>query len=170
VHAACESLARDGQILRFLGTEAWPDGTMQPRFAFAHALYRQAAMDRIRPGVDRVRHLRIAARIEAGFGDKTEDVVAHIPARFASELAARFDVGEAVGKAARYYLLASERLVERTGERRTRCAADARERRTLTDYFSRDEPGCCSRMMNWTRRFFALMAPVTLGTSGASCP
>jgi DNA-binding winged helix-turn-helix (wHTH) protein len=111
VHATCESLARDGQILRFLGTEAWPDGTMQPRFAFVHVLYRHAARDRIRPGVDRVWHRRIAERIEAGFGDETEDVVAQIPARFASELAARFDVGGALAKSARYYLLAGERAL-----------------------------------------------------------
>jgi predicted ATPase len=70
VHATCELLARDGQILRFLGIEAWPDGTMQPRFAFAHALYRHTAMDRIRTGVDRVWHRRIAERIESGSGDE----------------------------------------------------------------------------------------------------
>jgi DNA-binding winged helix-turn-helix (wHTH) protein len=76
VHAACETLARGAQILRFLGNEAWPDGTMQPRFAFAHVLYRHAAMDRTRSGADRAWHRRIAERIETGFGDKAEDIVA----------------------------------------------------------------------------------------------
>jgi predicted ATPase len=108
VHGACESLARDGQLLRFLGTEAWPDGTMQPRFAFAHMLHRNAAMDRIGPSVRRVWHRRIAERIESGLGERTEDIVAQVPARLVAELAAHFDVGEALGKAARYYLLAAE--------------------------------------------------------------
>ena len=38
VETWCEALADHGRFLRFAGTEVWPDGTLQPRYSFVHAL------------------------------------------------------------------------------------------------------------------------------------
>jgi DNA-binding winged helix-turn-helix (wHTH) protein len=46
VDLACESLASEHGLLQCAGTESWPDGTVQSRYIFRHALLQDAARAR----------------------------------------------------------------------------------------------------------------------------
>jgi DNA-binding winged helix-turn-helix (wHTH) protein len=105
VESHCESLASDRRLLRYVATEAWPDGTMQARYAFMHALYQHAALARA-PSV-RHWHRRIAERLESGYGEQAGAI--------APELAGHFDDGQVFSRAAHYYILAGERALGRYG-------------------------------------------------------
>jgi DNA-binding winged helix-turn-helix (wHTH) protein len=105
VDSCCESLANTQRFVRYLGTETWPDGTLQSRYGFTHALYQHAAIARS-PSVRRW-HRRIAERLEAGYGDDADTI--------APELAVHFDEGQAFSRAAHYYALAGERARRRHG-------------------------------------------------------
>jgi DNA-binding winged helix-turn-helix (wHTH) protein len=105
VDSCCESLANEHRFLRYVGTETWPDGTIQSRYGFAHALYQHAAL--ARTSSVRLWHRRIAERLEAAYADQTDAI--------APELAEHFDEGHAFSKAAQYRALAGERAVRRHG-------------------------------------------------------
>ena len=60
VDSTCERLSREGGFLRFVTTEAWPDGSIQSRYRFAHALYRDAALARVPSATRRVWQRRLA--------------------------------------------------------------------------------------------------------------
>jgi hypothetical protein len=105
VDSCCESLASEHRFLRYLGTETWPDGTVQSRYSFAHALYQHAALARTRSV--RLWHRRIAERLELGYAEQSEAI--------ASELAEQFDEGHAFARAAHYRALAGERATRRHG-------------------------------------------------------
>jgi DNA-binding winged helix-turn-helix (wHTH) protein len=60
VDSMCEGLAREGGFLRFVTTVTWPDGTIQSRYSFVHALYRDAALARVPSATKRVWQRRIA--------------------------------------------------------------------------------------------------------------
>ena len=107
VETVCEGLAGAQRFLRFIGTEPWPDGTIQSLYGFAHALYRDAALARIPSARRRAWHRRAAETLEAAHGDRSEAV--------AGELAMHFDEAKVVGKAVRYYCLAGERAMRRFG-------------------------------------------------------
>lgn len=105
VDSCCESLAAQQRFVRYLGTEAWPDGTNQSRYGFLHALYKHAAL--ARSTSVRQRHRRIAERLEAGYGADADTI--------APELALHFDEGHAFSRAAHYYAVAGERALRRHG-------------------------------------------------------
>jgi DNA-binding winged helix-turn-helix (wHTH) protein/tetratricopeptide (TPR) repeat protein len=105
VDSGCESLANDHRLLRYLGTESWPDGTLQSRYGFAHVLHQHAALARSPAATLRLWHRRIGDRLEAGYADAADAI--------ASELAVHFDEGQVLVKAARYSALAGERAARR---------------------------------------------------------
>jgi predicted ATPase/DNA-binding winged helix-turn-helix (wHTH) protein len=107
VDAICESLADERRLLRRAGTETWPDGTIQSRYAFRHALFQHAALARSTAATTRVRRRKIAERLEAGYAGQEEEV--------AGELAVHFDHGHVPAKAARYHVVAGERAARRCG-------------------------------------------------------
>lgn len=127
VEDACERLVRSHRFLRASDTEAWPDGAVAARYAFAHALYQRAFYYRISVSRRRRLHQNIGERLEAGFGSRAADIAAELAAHFergheparaitwlASAAAAadrRFAPREAAG-----YLRRALRLIEREPE------------------------------------------------------
>ena len=105
VDTRCESLANEHRFLRYVGTETWPDGTIQSRYGFAHALYQHAAL--ARTSSVRLWHRRIGERLELGYANQTDAI--------APELAEHFDEGHGFSRAAQYRVLAGERAVRRHG-------------------------------------------------------
>jgi DNA-binding winged helix-turn-helix (wHTH) protein len=107
VDTFCEGLASEQRFLRFVGSQPWPDGTIQSLYGFAHALYRDAALARIPTAIRRAWHRRVAEGMEAGYGERSAVV--------AGELAIHFDEARIIGQAVRYYCLAGERAMRRFG-------------------------------------------------------
>ncbi len=107
VENGCEGLAEQGRFVRYVGTEAWPDGTLQARYAFVHDLYRDAASRRASSAATRRAHRRIGERLETAYGDAVETV--------AAELAAHFDAASSAERAIHYYELAGLRAEHRSG-------------------------------------------------------
>jgi DNA-binding winged helix-turn-helix (wHTH) protein len=107
VDSACESLATERGLLKYEGTETWPDGTIQSRYAFGHSLFQHAALKRSTSATIRTRHRKIAERLEAGYGARADEV--------AAELAVHFDLGQVPAKAAQYCLAAGDSAARRYG-------------------------------------------------------
>ena len=107
VDSACESLANERRFLQYIGTEAWPDGTIQSRYAFGHSLFQHAALTRSTSANVRARHRKIAERLESGHAHREEEV--------AAELAVHFDRAQAPAKAAHYYVTAGDHAWHRYG-------------------------------------------------------
>jgi DNA-binding winged helix-turn-helix (wHTH) protein/predicted ATPase len=101
----CEALTRRGQFLRMVGAAEWPDGTVTGRYAFIHALYQQVLYDRISVGARAGLHLRTAARLERGYGERAGEL--------AGELAVHFEHGRDLERAARYRGEAGEQALRR---------------------------------------------------------
>jgi predicted ATPase len=68
VDTVCEGLASEQRFLRFVSSEPWQDGKIQPRYGFVHALYRDAALARIPSATRRIWHRRVAEALEAAYG------------------------------------------------------------------------------------------------------
>jgi hypothetical protein len=64
VDSACESLAGERRLLEYVRTETWPDGTIQSRYAFRHALFQHAALARSTAATVRTWHRKIAEHRE----------------------------------------------------------------------------------------------------------
>ena len=107
IDTICEGLANDRHLLQFVASESWPDGSIQSHYAFAHALYRDTALERVPGATRRLWHRRIAEGLEAAYGASTETISA--------ELAAHYDEAQLAGKAVGYYRLAGERAMRRFG-------------------------------------------------------
>jgi DNA-binding winged helix-turn-helix (wHTH) protein/tetratricopeptide (TPR) repeat protein len=107
IDSVCEELANDRRLLRFVTSEPWPDGSIQSRYAFLHALYRDTALGRVSSVTKRSWHRRIADGLEAAYGTSVETV--------APELANHYDEAQVVAKAVPYYGLAGERAMRRFG-------------------------------------------------------
>jgi predicted ATPase/DNA-binding winged helix-turn-helix (wHTH) protein len=107
VDSVCEDLANQRRLLQYAGTETWPDGTIQSRYAFRHALFQHAALARSTAATVRTRHRKIAERLETGYVGHEEEV--------AGELAVHFEHGQMPAKAARYHVVAGERAARRCG-------------------------------------------------------
>lgn len=107
VDSACESLANQRRLLQFAGTETWPEGTIQSRYTFRHALFQHAALARNTAATVRSRHRKIAERLEAGFVGHEDEI--------AGELSAHFEQGQMLAKAGRYHLVAGERAARQCG-------------------------------------------------------
>jgi DNA-binding winged helix-turn-helix (wHTH) protein len=123
VDSACESLASERRLLQYAGTETWPDGTIQSRYAFRHALFQHAALARSTAATVGMRHRRIAERLEAGYPGHEEKV--------AGELAVHFEHGQMPAKAARYHVVAGEHAARRCGYKEA--AAHHEHARALLD-------------------------------------
>ena len=81
VDALCEGLVNDKRLLRFVTSEPWPDGSIQSHYAFAHALYRDTALERVHPTTRRLWHRRIAEGLESVYGAGAETVSEELAAR-----------------------------------------------------------------------------------------
>jgi hypothetical protein len=101
IDAICEALSSEHRLLRYLGTETWPDGSLQSRFGFVHALFRQAALARIPMASLRRWHRGVAEYLAGAFESQPEEI--------AAELAEHSLKGEAHAKAAHYFELAGAR-------------------------------------------------------------
>jgi DNA-binding winged helix-turn-helix (wHTH) protein/tetratricopeptide (TPR) repeat protein len=109
VDSACETLANERRLLQYVGTERWPDGTIQSRYAFGHTLFQHAALARSSSANARTRHRKIAERLEAGYAGQEEQV--------AGELAVHFEQGQVPAKAAHYHVVAGDRAARGYGLR-----------------------------------------------------
>jgi DNA-binding winged helix-turn-helix (wHTH) protein/tetratricopeptide (TPR) repeat protein len=107
VDTLSEGLASEQRFLRFVSAEPWPDGTIQSLYAFAHAVYRDAALARVPAATRRAWHRRAGEGMEAGYGERSAEV--------AGELAIHFDEAQVLRKSVRYYCLAGERAMRRFG-------------------------------------------------------
>lgn len=101
----CAGLARRELLLVPRGLDEWPDGSVCGRYAFRHALYREAVYERVPPGRRAEIHRRIAARLEAVLGDATGDA--------AAELAMHFERGRDAARAIRHRHRAGEIAMQR---------------------------------------------------------
>src|SRR5215468_1798966 len=106
VEAWCAELARQGQFVQAGGLVAWPDGTVGGSYQFRHALYQQVVYDRLPVG-QRVRlHQRLGLRVEAGYGERVQEV--------AAELARHFAQGRDYARVVAYLRQAGERALMRS--------------------------------------------------------
>jgi DNA-binding winged helix-turn-helix (wHTH) protein/predicted ATPase len=101
----CDALVRR-QVLRPVGLETWPDGTVAARYAFVHALYQQAAYERLGVGQRAHVHQRLGVRLELAYGLRVEEV--------AVELAVHFERSHDVPRAVRYWQQAAVNAVRRS--------------------------------------------------------
>jgi DNA-binding winged helix-turn-helix (wHTH) protein/tetratricopeptide (TPR) repeat protein len=92
--ARCHEIARRQQIIHAAGAEEWPDGTVAARFAFQHALYREALYARLPAGRRVELHRRIGDRLARAYADRADEI--------AGELAMHLDRGRDVERAVRY--------------------------------------------------------------------
>jgi predicted ATPase len=130
VDACCESVATSHRFLRFRGIATGPDGSVESRYEFAHAFYRDAALARASSAARRRIHHRIAEWLEASQSGNVDAI--------AGELAAHFDEGGAYSKAASYYAIAAE-YAARRGARQEARASLERARVLLTQLPEGDE-------------------------------
>jgi predicted ATPase/DNA-binding winged helix-turn-helix (wHTH) protein len=107
IDSVCEGLANERRLLEDAGTQTWPDGTIQSRYAFRHALFQHAALARTTAATVRTRHRKIAERLETGYFGHEDEV--------AGELAVHFELGQMPTKAGRYHVVAGERAARRCG-------------------------------------------------------
>ena len=65
--ALCETLARRQHLVRAAGSQQVPDGSLAPRYAFVHALYREVCYWRQAPGRRATLHRRLGEQMEVVF-------------------------------------------------------------------------------------------------------
>jgi DNA-binding winged helix-turn-helix (wHTH) protein/predicted ATPase len=109
VEPACDALAKRGIFLDSCGRTNWPDGTVSARYAFVHDLHREILYDRLPPRRKARLHVRIGARLEAGYRAQARDL--------AAELAVHFVQGRDVPNAVRYLRYAAEHALARSAHR-----------------------------------------------------
>ncbi|MDB6103514.1 MAG: transcriptional regulator, putative ATPase, winged helix family [Gammaproteobacteria bacterium] len=78
----CEDLSRRHQIVRWAGTQYFPNGAIAERYEFVHALYRQVLYDRLAPRRRARLHRRIGERLEALHPQLTDEVVPELAYHF----------------------------------------------------------------------------------------
>lgn len=105
VDDTCDDLARRSLFLRRDGTEEWPDGTLQTRYAVTHSLVQETCAERVPHARRQRQHRAIAERLEAGFLDRTSEI-AHV-------IATHLDAAGMAGRALQYYVAAAERTARR---------------------------------------------------------
>jgi predicted ATPase len=98
VEQTCAELARRGSFLTALGTDAWPDRTVAGRYAFRHALHQNVIYERIATGRRGELHRRVGERLEAGFGERADEVASLLAGHFERGLFSlvKIDLGPAV--------------------------------------------------------------------------
>ena len=105
VEVQCAALAANGNFVREVGLEEWPDGTLSGRYRFLHALYQNVLYDQV-PEVRRVQlHRQIAERKATAYGERVEEI--------AAELAVHYERGHDPKRAVQYRLQAARNAVRR---------------------------------------------------------
>lgn len=103
--ACCDTLARQGQILRFAGTVDLPTGGWSARYEFRHHLIRDVLYDRLTLAARARLHLRAAEYLESATGEGEAEEV--------SLLAHHFILGRDEARAASYLILCAEQALGR---------------------------------------------------------
>jgi len=96
----CDELSRRHQIVRWVGSRQFPDGTVSPSYGFVHAFYREVFYRRQTPGRRAKVHLRLGERLEQLFSKHESQV--------AAELAGHFEQGGDWRRAIKYLRLAAD--------------------------------------------------------------
>jgi len=78
----CEELSRRHHIVKWVGTQSLPDGSVTERYEFVHALYRQVLYDRQLPGRRARLHRQLGERLAAMYALRIEDVVPELAYHF----------------------------------------------------------------------------------------
>jgi DNA-binding winged helix-turn-helix (wHTH) protein len=78
----CEELSRRHHIVKWVGTQSLPDGSVTERYEFVHALYRQVLYDRQLPGRRARLHRQLGERLAAMHAQRIEDVVPELAYHF----------------------------------------------------------------------------------------
>jgi len=107
--AVCDTLARRQHLARAAGAQPFPDGSVSPRYAFVHALYREVCYGRQAPGRRATLHRRLGAHLEAVFATQLQDV--------AAELAYHFEAGADWARAVQYLRVVAEMAGQRYAHR-----------------------------------------------------
>ena len=105
VEKLCMQLIRLGSLINELDLLVWPDRTTSGRFQFQHALYRQVIYERLGQAHQARLHQRLAARMEAGYGERVNEI--------AAELALHFEKGRDIARAIHYNQLAARTAASR---------------------------------------------------------
>jgi DNA-binding winged helix-turn-helix (wHTH) protein/predicted ATPase len=98
-------LARRGSFVRRTERQAWPDGTQSDGYAFIHVLYQNVLYERIGTARRSRMHGRTGERLEAGYGERAQEI--------AAELALHFQRGRESERAVRYLAQAGENAIRR---------------------------------------------------------
>jgi DNA-binding winged helix-turn-helix (wHTH) protein len=109
VESLCDELCRRGRWLVRRGSAEWPDGTLESRYAFAHALYQRVLYDRLSLSRRVLLHQRIGERLEAGHAGRAAEV--------SGELAVHFQRSRDRRRAVAYLEQAAKRAYDRRGYR-----------------------------------------------------
>lgn len=104
--ALCAAIAASTQLIVEDGADEWPDGTLASRFAFAHALYRDAIYRRIPAARRQALHHRIGLRLEQGYGARAGEI--------ASDLAMHFERSRDIPRAVHYLYKTGETAMRRS--------------------------------------------------------
>ena len=101
----CEDLSRRQQIVRWVGTQHFPDGSVSERYEFVHVLYRQVLYDRQAPGRRARLHRGIGERLEALYSQRLDEIV--------PVLVYHFDAAADWPRAIKYLRMAADVAVRR---------------------------------------------------------
>ncbi len=105
----CDELVRHGHFLEERGLAEWPDGTTSGAYGFRHALYREVLHGLLSEARRARLHRALGARIEAAFGTQVGTV--------AAALAAHFEHGRDLVRAAQYHETAAASALARSASR-----------------------------------------------------
>ena len=111
VEDVCDSLARRGRLIRTSGEARWPDGSVGARYVFLQAVYREVLQQRVSPARRRRLHELIAARLEAGFTEKSDEI--------AGQMAIHCEGGGAIDRAVHWLERAAETAMRSAASRET---------------------------------------------------
>jgi DNA-binding winged helix-turn-helix (wHTH) protein len=78
----CEDLSRRHQIIKWAGTQSFPDGTATERYEFIHVLYRQVLYERQPPGRRARLHRQIGERLISIYAQRMDEFVPELAYHF----------------------------------------------------------------------------------------
>jgi DNA-binding winged helix-turn-helix (wHTH) protein/tetratricopeptide (TPR) repeat protein len=82
IEESCMQLARAERFVQPMPSSVWPDGSCGASFGFRHAVYRQVFEARVAPARRARAHLRIAARMEAGYGGRAGEIAPQLATHY----------------------------------------------------------------------------------------
>ncbi len=82
VEKRCDRLGQERALLRPAGAAAWPDGTISGKYRFEHEMYRDVLYERLTPARRVQVHRRIAERLAAGYGPRSDEIAAVLAGHF----------------------------------------------------------------------------------------